>query len=119
MKRFISRAASVFAAGAAVVAAMLPAASTARADEPVPCPHVIGLCTYSQPQGHGELRIYLQDEPLADPAFRTAQNQTPEPWCVFEHPYFGGPGVQIDAWQTLRDLPFAAASLRERPCQGS
>jgi hypothetical protein len=117
MKRFVRNSATLFAATAAFLGtAVLPSVSSAQADEPVPCPRVIGVCTYSESEAQGDLRLYFRDEPLADPAFRTVQNQTPEPWCVFENPYFGSPQQQVEPWETIRDLPFAAASLRRGPC---
>ncbi|MDL5206581.1 hypothetical protein [Streptomyces sp. ALI-76-A] len=48
------------------------------------------MCTYSEPEGQGDLRVYFVDEPLADPGFRIVQDQTPGPWCVYTGPYFGG-----------------------------
>lgn len=116
MKRFVRHAVTVFAATAAILGAVLPTASAAQADEPVPCPRVIGVCTYSEADGQGTPRLYFGTEPLADPTFRTVQNQTPDPWCVYAHPYFGDPKEQVDAWSTIRDLPFEAASLRRGPC---
>ncbi len=117
MKRFVRHALAIFAATAAILGTgVLPAASAAQADEPVPCPRVIGVCTYSEPEGQGVPRLYFQDEPLADPVFRTVQNQSPQPWCVYAHPYFGAPQQQVEPWQTLRNLPFAAASLRPGSC---
>jgi hypothetical protein len=116
VKRFVHHAVTVFAATAAILGAVLPAASAAQGDNPVPCPRIIGVCTYSEAEGQGNLRLYFDDEPLADPVFRTVQNQSPEPWCVYEHPYFGAPQQQVEPWQTIRNLPFDAASLRRGPC---
>jgi hypothetical protein len=120
VKRIVRRAVTSFAVAAAIMATVgMPTASAAsavRSDEPVPCPRVIGVCTYSEADGQGEPRLYFTDEPLADPTFQTVQNQTPGPWCVYANPYFGAPNQQVESFQTIRNLPFEAASLRRGPC---
>ncbi|WP_171109748.1 peptidase inhibitor family I36 protein [Streptomyces sp. Z423-1] len=116
MKRIMRKAVTMLAVSAAAAGVALLPAGAAQADEPVNCPRVIAFCTFEGPDGYGRMRLYFQDEPSADPSFHTAQNQTPEPWCVYELPGYGGLAFEVPAWGTVRQLPFAARSLHQGSC---
>ncbi|GEC06321.1 hypothetical protein SSP24_39760 [Streptomyces spinoverrucosus] len=116
MKRIMRKAVTMLAVTAAAAGAALLPAGAAQADEPVNCPRVIAFCTFEEPDGYGQMRLYFRDEAFADPSFYTAQNQTPEPWCVYELPGYSGLSYEVPAWETLRQLPFPARSLHRGPC---
>ncbi|MEV0373595.1 peptidase inhibitor family I36 protein [Streptomyces sp. NPDC050636] len=101
---------------AALGVAVLPA-SEAQADDPLPCPMVRAVCTWSEPDGGGSLKLLFDDAPFIPEGVQSAQNQTSEPWCFFEGPFFSGSqSRQLDPGQTVRNLEFTAHSARQGVC---
>lgn len=110
---------------AAMVAAVLTAATglalpttAAHAAESYPCPRVQAVCVWTEPGGHGDLRLLWAEEPYIVPPVRSAQNQTPEPWCFFNAPgYQGDERREVTHNETVADFGFDALSARQGPCQ--
>ncbi|GAA4623937.1 hypothetical protein GCM10023196_022150 [Actinoallomurus vinaceus] len=113
----IVRRVSLTVAGAAVAAGVTVPVSAAHADEPLPCPRIFGvLCVFTGPNGHGELRLFRHEEQFLAPPVRSAQNQSPLPWCLYRDPGFNGEHREIDRGQTIGDLGFHAHSARPGNC---
>jgi Peptidase inhibitor family I36 len=117
MKRFVKKVATLAAVGAAAVGtAVLPAASAHAAPE-FPCPRVLAVCTWTEPGGQGRARLLFEADPHIVPHVRSAQNQTPEPWCFYEEADFSGnQRREVSPWETVHDFGFPVRSARPGPC---
>jgi len=105
-------------AAASLGTAVLPAAQAQAAAQPI-CPLVIGVCTWTEPNFGGELRILFEQEPVISPPVRSAANQDIQPWCFYERPFFDNRGQmrEINANERVYDFGFDAHSAQQGRCQ--
>ncbi len=117
MRHAMSKAVTLAVATAAGGTAALLPASTAdaqgRARVPI-CPHVVGLCTWSEPNSGGGVRMFPRAAPHLDPAVRSAKNQTSMAWCLYPRPSYGGRAVVLTPGSYTPGLGLEARSAR--PC---
>lgn len=117
MKNLSRRAAMVVAVLTAATGLALPT-TTAHAAEAYPCPRVVAVCAWTEPGGQGDLRLLWDDTPYIVPPVRSAQNQTPEPWCFYNAPgYMGDERREVARNETVADFGFDALSAKRGPCQ--
>ncbi|MFI9203124.1 peptidase inhibitor family I36 protein [Streptomyces sp. NPDC053048] len=106
-------------AGAALGASVLSPATTARGQDrteariPI-CPHVIGLCTWTQPNADGTTRMVQFADPHLNPPVRSAKNQTGQSWCLYPRPSYAGQPVVLPSGSYTPGLGLTARSAR--PC---
>ncbi len=116
MKKFSLRAAMVVAVLTTPTGLALPT-TTAHAAESYPCPRVLAVCVWTEPGGQGDLSLLWVDTPFV-PSVRSAQNQTPQPWCFYNAPgYQGDQRREVARNETVADFGFDALSAKPGPCQ--
>lgn len=107
---------ALFAVTAAALGTALLPATGAQADDPLPCFKIVGICTWTGTNGNGTLAAHFTDEPFVTASFHSAQNQTSDPWCLYDKPLFTGKTRALGAGKTVRDIGFGAESLRKGHC---
>lgn len=116
---------SAIAAAAVGASVLLPATAQgqgqgqgqgqARAQAQIPiCPHVVGLCTWTEPNSEGRVRMLPRAEPQVNPPVRSAKNQTSQTWCLYPRPSYAGRAVVLPSGSYTPGLGLTACSVR--PC---
>ncbi|MEO3874351.1 peptidase inhibitor family I36 protein [Nonomuraea sp. B12E4] len=101
---------------AVATAGLVLPATAARADPPLPCPRIEGVCVWMGKAGRGELWILHEARHALLPPVLSAQNQTGSPWCFFEQPIYKGRTRTVAAGETVHRLGFHSASARPGAC---
>lgn len=100
------------------VSVLLPTATAqgqARTQAQIPiCPHVVGLCTWAEPNSEGRPRMLQRAEPNVNPPVRSAKNQTNQSWCLYPQPSYTGRPVVLPSGSYTPGLGLTARSVR--PC---
>jgi len=101
------------ATGLALPASAAQPAPTAQAAAPWPCPRILAVCAQT---AEGELRIITRDERAVFPPIVRAANNTPEFWCFYSTPGYGGDRREVAPWETVEDFGFEVFSVRHGQC---
>jgi hypothetical protein len=115
MKRLIRSAALVAAVVTAAAGLVSPVAGAAVRSE-FPCPRILAVCGFTEPGGQGELVLIFEDEPWLNPPIRSAMNNTPDFWCFYANPDFGGQRRQVSRGETVQDFGFPVQSAMRGMC---
>ncbi|WP_424892755.1 peptidase inhibitor family I36 protein [Streptomyces sp. XH2] len=107
---------SVMAAAVVGASVLLPATaaqSLSRQQLPI-CPHVVGLCTWTEPDAEGTTRMFQRPAPKLNPPVRSAKNQSGQTWCLYPSPAYEGQAFVLRSGSYTPGLGLTARSAR--PC---
>src|ERR671914_1717457 len=115
MQRSIRLAALVAAVVTSTVGFVSPTAA-AQVRSTFPCPRILAVCGFTEPNGQGDLVLIFEDEPEVAPPIRSAMNNTQDFWCFYSDPGFAGQRRQVSRGETVQDFGFPVQSAMRGMC---
>ncbi|SDK45664.1 hypothetical protein [Nonomuraea jiangxiensis] len=116
MRTLLRGAAVLLTMATATFGLALPSAAAPAAQSAFPCPLILAVCAYDT---EGSLRLIVDDEPDIRPPVLWAANNTPDFWCFYNWPGYGGERREVGPGEVVHDFGFRVRAARRGLCYWS